>query len=168
MFRLTFSIQKVWNEIDFPDFVFLATGHIVFHWFQTDLLRPSNLLSYNFDVPTKLPDSAYATLMTQAERNGIIWTLFPVHVSQIINLPSKDPDTACLEEESFSVEWHVSSDDLRYIEIDQSISTRYFIRNCSNRFYHMPRGKWTSIRDMCGISLESFQVSVACHPWMLH
>lgn len=47
--------------------------------------------------PTKFPDWAYATLITHADRNGMIWTLFPVHESQMINLPSSDPDTQCLQ-----------------------------------------------------------------------
>lgn len=34
--------------------------------------------------------------MTQAERNGMTCTLWPVHVSHIISLPSNEPETACL------------------------------------------------------------------------
>lgn len=46
--------------------------------------------------PTKLPDGANATLITQADRNRMTCTLFPVHVSQMISLPSNDPVTQCL------------------------------------------------------------------------
>uniref|UniRef100_A0A182IQB3 Uncharacterized protein n=1 Tax=Anopheles atroparvus TaxID=41427 RepID=A0A182IQB3_ANOAO len=46
---------------------------------------------------TKLPESAYATLITQAERSGMTCTLLPVHVSQMISLPSSEPVTQCRE-----------------------------------------------------------------------
>lgn len=46
---------------------------------------------------TKFPDGAKATDITHAERNGITWTLFPVHESQMINFPSSEPVTQCLE-----------------------------------------------------------------------
>lgn len=39
---------------------------------------------------------AKATDMTQAERSGMTCTLWPVHVSHIISLPSNEPETACL------------------------------------------------------------------------
>lgn len=48
-------------------------------------------------IPTKFPDAAKATLMTQDDRNGITWTLFPVHVSQMISFPSNEPVTQCLK-----------------------------------------------------------------------
>lgn len=47
-------------------------------------------------VPTKLPEGAKATDMTQEERRGMTCTLLPVQVSQMMSLPSREPETACL------------------------------------------------------------------------
>lgn len=46
---------------------------------------------------TKLPDGAYAQVITQLERSGIAWTLFVVWLSQTINLPSCEADTKLLK-----------------------------------------------------------------------
>ena len=51
----------------------------------------------NKSLPTKLPDGENATLITHEDLKGIICTLLPDHVSQMINLPSNDPVTQCLE-----------------------------------------------------------------------
>lgn len=37
---------------------------------------------------TKLPDGAYAQVITQLERRGMAWTLLVVYESQTISLPS--------------------------------------------------------------------------------
>jgi hypothetical protein len=34
--------------------------------------------------------------MTQDDLSGMIWTLLPVQVSQIMSFPSNEPVTACL------------------------------------------------------------------------
>lgn len=55
-----------------------------------------NAVGKNKSLPTKLPDGENATLITHEDLKGIICTLLPDHVSQIINLPSNDPVTQCL------------------------------------------------------------------------
>lgn len=45
---------------------------------------------------TKLPDGAYAHVITQLDLNGIACTLFVVWLSHTINFPSCDADTKFL------------------------------------------------------------------------
>lgn len=47
-------------------------------------------------LPTKLPDGANTEHMTHADLSGITCTLLPVHVSQMMSLPSSEPETRCL------------------------------------------------------------------------
>ena len=55
------------------------------------------------DSPTKFPEGEKATDMTQEERKGMTCILLPVHVSQMMSLPSRDPVTACLRQHQPSV-----------------------------------------------------------------
>lgn len=55
--------------------------------------------------PTKLPDAANATDITQADLRGIICTLFPVYVSHIISFPSNEPVTQCLPSPLYATEF---------------------------------------------------------------
>lgn len=65
----------------------------------------------NIFLPTKFPDLAKATLITHADLSGMTCTLFPVHVSQMISLPSREPVTECLQnkhKESISTQYYIA------------------------------------------------------------